>query len=132
MYLRLLCKLQLRGGDPALPPFLGVTHICVCPRGSSSKEPGPKRQAGQAQYGEVSPALEKSSQRPDFFQLLPIFPRSSAHIHLILCQSHFIMGRWEGRGFPLKTLKLKRATSNCGSHCSHSSITGLRCVPVDS
>lgn len=70
--------------------ILCVTHICVSPRGSSSKEPGLKRQPGQAQYGGVSPALEKSSQRPDFFQLLPVFPRSSAHIHLILCHSHFV------------------------------------------
>lgn len=75
---------------PRAASILCVTHICVCPRGSSSKEPGLKRQAGQAQYGGVSPALEKSSQRPDFFHLLPILPRSCTHIHLILCQSHFV------------------------------------------
>lgn len=81
---------QHRGWCPRAASILCVTHICVCPRGSSSKEPGLKRQAGQAQYGGVSPALEKSSQRPDFFPLLPIFPRSSAHIHLIPCQGHFV------------------------------------------
>lgn len=85
------------GGDLGAASILCVTHICVCPRGSSSKEPGLKRQAGQAQYGGVSPALEKSSTRPHFFffHFLSIFPRSSAHIHLILLirQSHFVEGK---------------------------------------
>ncbi len=80
---------------PHAASILCVTHICVCPPGSLSKELGPKRQAGQAQYGRVSPALEKSSQRPDFFLLLPIFPRSSALTHLIFCESHFVEEKLE-------------------------------------
>lgn len=44
--LPLACELRRRGGDLALPPSSRLTHIPVCPRGSSSKEPGPGRQAG--------------------------------------------------------------------------------------
>lgn len=60
---------------PRSPFILGVTHIGVCLGGSSSKDPGLRRQAGHAQYAGVSPALEKSSQRPDFFRLLPHIPQ---------------------------------------------------------
>lgn len=70
-----------------------------------------KRHAGQAQYGEVSPTLEESSRRPDFFQLLPKFPRSSAHIHLIPCQSHFVGGK------KTSLTKLKQATSSLIVDC---------------
>lgn len=76
---------------PCSASILCVTHFVSVPGALRLKSLDWRGRRVQAQYGKVSPTPEKSSRRPDFFQLLSVFPRSSAHIHLTLCQGHFVV-----------------------------------------
>lgn len=70
--------------------ILCVTHIYACPGGSSSKEPGPRRQEGPIAVWRGQ-SFPRGHRRGDLvslsYSLLP--PRSFVHVHLTVCQGRF-------------------------------------------
>lgn len=71
---------------PRLPSSSVLLTFMSVPGAPRLKSLGRGGRRVRSQYGEVTPTPETSSRRPGFAQLLPLFPRSFAHVHLMVCQ----------------------------------------------